>query len=96
MAEFRKCFNHFDKSKTRRLDPIEFKACLVSLGYNIRNDRQGEQDFARIMALVDPNRTGQVGFDAFVDFMTSEKTDQNTADQIIQSFRILAGDLVRL
>lgn len=93
MAEFRKCFNHFDKSKTRRLDPIEFKACLVSLGYNIRNDRQGEQDFARIMALVDPNRTGQVGFDAFVDFMTSEKTDQNTADQIIQSFRILAGDL---
>ena len=40
MDEFRKSFFHFDKNRTRRLEPKEFKACLVSLGYNIRDDRQ--------------------------------------------------------
>lgn len=40
LDEFRKSFNHFDKNRSRRLEPKEFKACLVSLGYNIRDDRQ--------------------------------------------------------
>ena len=40
MNEFRMSFNHFDKNKSRRLEPKEFKACLVSLGYKIRDDRQ--------------------------------------------------------
>lgn len=40
MNEFRVSFNHFDKNRSRRLEPKEFKACLVSLGYNIRDDRQ--------------------------------------------------------
>ena len=40
MNEFRMSFNHFDKNRTRRLEPKEFKACLISLGYKIRDDRQ--------------------------------------------------------
>jgi len=92
MEEFRKSFTHFDKSRNRQLDPKEFKACLVSLGYNIRGDKQGEADFQRIMAIVDPNRTNKVTFDAFLDFMTRETADTDTAEQVMQSFRILAGD----
>lgn len=92
LNEFRMSFNHFDKNRTGRLGPEEFKSCLVSLGYNIRNDRQGESDFRRIMSIVDPNNTGYVHFDAFLDFMTRESTDSDTAEQIIDSFRILAGD----
>ncbi|XP_067939162.1 alpha-actinin-like isoform X1 [Watersipora subatra] len=92
LDEFRKSFNHFDKNRSRRLEPKEFRACLVSLGYNIRDDRQGETDFQRIMAIVDPNGTGFVTFDAFLDFMTRETADTDTAEQVMQSFRILAGD----
>lgn len=40
MKEYRISFNHFDKGRTRRLEAKEFKACLVSLGYNIRDDPQ--------------------------------------------------------
>jgi actinin alpha 1/4 len=40
MNEFRMSFNHFDKSRTRRLEPKEFRSCLISLGYNIRDDKQ--------------------------------------------------------
>lgn len=40
--------------------------------------------------------TGYVHFDAFLDFMTRESTDTDTAEQVIDSFRILAGDKVHL
>lgn len=56
---------------------------------------KGEADFRRIMSVVDPNNTGYVHFDAFLDFMTRESTDSDTAEQIIDSFRILAGDKVK-
>lgn len=94
LNEFRMSFNHFDKNRTGRLGPDEFRSCLVSLGYNIRSDRQSETDFRRIMNIVDPNNTGYITFDSFLDFMTRETTDTDTAEQIIDSFRILAGDKV--
>ncbi|KAL0829240.1 hypothetical protein ABMA28_004065 [Loxostege sticticalis] len=92
LTEFRASFNHFDKNRTGRLAPEELKSCLVSLGYSIGKDRQGELDFQRILAVVDPNNTGYVSFDSFLDFMTRESTDTDTAEQVIDSFRILAGD----
>lgn len=56
---------------------------------------QGDAEFARIMGIVDPNGTGAVTFQAFIDFMSRETTDTDTADQVIASFKILAGDKVR-
>ena len=43
---------------------------------------------------MDPNNTGRVTFDAFLDFMTRETQDNDTAEQVLQSFRILAGEKV--
>ena len=55
---------------------------------------QGEIDFQRILSIVDPNASGYVQFDCFLDFMTRESTDVYTAEQVIDSFRILAADKV--
>lgn len=57
---------------------------------------QGEVEFARIMMLVDPNATGIVSFQSFIDFMTRETADTDTAEQVVASFRILAADKVRV
>uniref|UniRef100_A0A674IRC3 Actinin alpha 1 n=1 Tax=Terrapene triunguis TaxID=2587831 RepID=A0A674IRC3_9SAUR len=114
MNEFRASFNHFDRDHSGTLGPEEFKACLISLGYDIGNDAQkktgmmdsedfraclismgynmGEAEFARIMSIVDPNRLGVVTFQAFIDFMSRETADTDTADQVMASFKILAGD----
>ena len=51
-------------------------------------------EFARIMLLVDPNASGAVSFQSFIDFMTRETADTDTADQVVASFRILATDKV--
>ncbi|CAG10071.1 unnamed protein product [Tetraodon nigroviridis] len=83
MNEFRSSFNHFDRKKTGDMDTDDFRACLISMGYDM-----GEVEFARIMMLVDPNATGI----SFIDFMTRETADTDTAEQVVASFRILAAD----
>jgi len=92
LNEFRTSFNHFDKNRTGKLNPDEFKSCLISLGYSIGKDHQGEIDFQRIISIVDPNGSGFTQFDCFLDFMTRENVDSDTAEQVIDSFRILAAD----
>ncbi|XP_075892654.1 alpha-actinin-4-like isoform X5 [Nelusetta ayraudi] len=92
LIEYRASFNHFDKDHSGALKAEEFKACLISLGYDVENDKQGDAEFARIMGIVDPNNSGAVTFQAFIDFMSKETTDTDTADQVIASFKILAGD----
>ncbi|TRY84214.1 hypothetical protein DNTS_016412, partial [Danionella cerebrum] len=114
LHEYRASFNHFDRDHSGVLQAEEFKACLISLGYDVENDKQkrtgimdsddfrallistgtslGDAEFTRIMGIVDPNNSGAVTFQAFIDFMSRETTDTDTADQVIASFKILAGD----
>ncbi|XP_058261546.1 alpha-actinin-2-like isoform X2 [Hemibagrus wyckioides] len=75
------------QKKKGGMDTDEFRACLISMGYDL-----GEAEFARIMSVVDPNGKGTVTFQSFVDFMTRETTETDTAEQVVASFRILAGD----
>ncbi|XP_048842692.1 alpha-actinin-2-like [Brienomyrus brachyistius] len=87
MKEFRSSFSHFDRKKKGGMETDDFRACLISMGYAL-----GEAEFARIMTLVDPNQTGMVSFQSFVDFMTRETGETDTADQVVASFKILAAD----
>ncbi|KAK6037683.1 hypothetical protein COOONC_24812 [Cooperia oncophora] len=93
--EYRASFNHFDKDR-QGLDPEQLRACLISIGYNIRPGREGDADLHRILTHVDPNRMGRVPFDAFLDFMTAETADSDTVEQMIDSFRILAAGKVNI
>ncbi|KAL4640977.1 alpha-actinin-2 isoform X2 [Arapaima gigas] len=91
--EFKACLislgqvGHGKQKKKGAMETDEFRACLISMGYDL-----GEVEFARIMSLVDPNGTGVVSFQSFIDFMTRETGDTDTAEQVVASFRILAGD----
>uniref|UniRef100_A0A8D2DYK3 EF-hand Ca insensitive domain-containing protein n=1 Tax=Theropithecus gelada TaxID=9565 RepID=A0A8D2DYK3_THEGE len=44
------------------------------------------------ISIVDPNWLGVVTFQAFIDFMSRETANTDTADQVMASFKILAGD----
>uniref|UniRef100_UPI00398F8921 alpha-actinin-2-like n=1 Tax=Pristiophorus japonicus TaxID=55135 RepID=UPI00398F8921 len=87
LNEFRASFNHFDRKRNGKMEPDDFRACLISMGYDL-----GEVEFARIMTLVDANNTGVVTFQAFIDFMTRETAETDTAEQVMASFKILASD----
>jgi len=93
LKEFRLSFNHFDKDKSGMLEPNEFRQCLVSLGIsNVDSTSQGDAEFQRIMSIVDPNETGRVSLQPFIDYMTREMKDTDSVEQVMDSFRILAGD----
>uniref|UniRef100_A0A3P9A6G6 Actinin, alpha 2b n=1 Tax=Esox lucius TaxID=8010 RepID=A0A3P9A6G6_ESOLU len=87
MNEFRQSFTHFDRKKKGGMETDDFRACLISMGYDL-----GESEFARIMTLVDPNGSNKVTFQSFVDFMTRETGDSDTSEQVLASFKILASD----
>uniref|UniRef100_UPI003AAEA3F6 alpha-actinin-4 isoform X5 n=1 Tax=Centroberyx gerrardi TaxID=166262 RepID=UPI003AAEA3F6 len=87
LHEYRASFNHFDKKRSGQMASEDFRALLISTGNSL-----GDAEFARIMGIVDPNNSGAVTFQAFIDFMSRETTDTDTADQVIASFKILAGD----
>ncbi|XP_025753615.1 alpha-actinin-4 isoform X5 [Oreochromis niloticus] len=87
LYEYRASFNHFDKKRSGQMVSDDFRALLISTGNSL-----GEAEFNRIMGIVDPNGSGAVTFQAFIDFMSTETTDRDTADQVIASFKILAAD----
>uniref|UniRef100_A0A8C1AUW6 Actinin, alpha 1 n=1 Tax=Cyprinus carpio carpio TaxID=630221 RepID=A0A8C1AUW6_CYPCA len=81
MNEFRASFNHFDR--------VSITPCSSTPQFNIIKSKA---EFSRIMSIVDPNRLGVVTFQAFIDFMSRETADTDTADQVMASFKVLAGD----
>uniref|UniRef100_A0A665U114 Alpha-actinin-4-like n=1 Tax=Echeneis naucrates TaxID=173247 RepID=A0A665U114_ECHNA len=87
LYEYRASFNHFDKKRSGQMVSDDFRALLISTGNSL-----GDGEFSRIMGIVDPNGSGAVTFQAFIDFMSTETTDTDTADQVIASFKILAAD----
>lgn len=53
MEEFRKSFLHFDKSRSKRLETKEFKACLISLGCNnIRDNKQVKPNVISVLRTI--------------------------------------------
>jgi len=46
------------------------------------------------MANVDPTQTGFVTFEAFLDFMTRECSEEDSVDQLTLAFKTLSGDKV--
>lgn len=92
LTEYRKSFNHFDKNNNGFLDKNEFRACLLSLGYKLGSDPTNDPIFDKIWEDIDPNQTGSATCNQFIEFMTRETVDQDTADQVMNSFKILAGD----
>ncbi|XP_038075450.1 alpha-actinin-4-like [Patiria miniata] len=90
---FRQSFNKFDKNHSGKLDPMEFKSCLLSLSMAPPDDKSGRNpEFDRIMQSVDPNHDGYVTFEAFLYYMSREATDTDTSEQVKGSFKVLAGN----
>lgn len=92
MAEFKQSFDHFDKDKSGELDKMEFRGCLISLGIDIPSVAEaGDEEFERIMRVVDPSGDGKIQFGEFVAFMADERAGAETKDALVEQFSILAN-----
>lgn len=84
LEEFESVFRHFDRDSSNSLQEIEFSAALASLGL-VYDDREMHTVFREVS-----DNKSNVGFEQFIRFMVSVTEDQNTAEQVFQSFREVA------
>ena len=90
LEEFESVFRHFDRDGSNSLQELEFSAALASLGLVYDEDEMHEI-FERV-----GGRKEYVTFEEFIRFMVSVTEDQNTAEQVFQSFREVADGKVHL
>jgi actinin alpha len=83
VSELTECFNHFDRDRTGTLARDEFKAALSAIG-EILTDEQVEEVYAKYG---DP-----LPRDGFVEFMSKRMSATDSEDDILEAFKIIAGD----
>ncbi|KAK3375498.1 hypothetical protein B0H63DRAFT_281206 [Podospora didyma] len=84
LEEFESVFRHFDRDDTNSLAELEFSAALASLGLVFSEDEMHDY------FLTTSNGRDRVTFEQFIGFMVEVTEDQNTAEQVFQSFREVA------
>lgn len=84
LEEFESVFRHFDRDVSNSLQELEFSAALASLGLVFSEDEMHEY------FLETSNGKDYVTFEQFIRFMVDVTEDQNTAEQVYQSFREVA------
>ncbi|RDI79825.1 hypothetical protein Vi05172_g10163 [Venturia inaequalis] len=84
LEEFESVFRHFDRDLSNSLHEIEFSAALASLGLVYDEDEMHEK-FRQTSG-------GRecVTFEQFIRFMVDVTEDQNTAEQVFESFKEVA------
>lgn len=93
LEEFESVFRHFDRDSSNTLHEFEFSAALASLGLVYDEDEMHEV-FVETCGENRMERNAGVSFEQFIRFMVSVTEDQNTAEQVFQSFREVADGKV--
>ncbi|KAK1240713.1 hypothetical protein MKX07_006146 [Trichoderma sp. CBMAI-0711] len=84
LEEFESVFRHFDRDASNSLQELEFSAALASLGLVFSEEEMHDY-------FVETSGGNQyVTFEQFIRFMVDVTEDQNTAEQVFQSFREVA------
>ncbi|GAE00084.1 conserved hypothetical protein [Paecilomyces variotii No. 5] len=89
LEEFESVFRHFDRDSSNTLHEIEFSAALASLGLVYDEDEMHEV-FVETCGADRLASNAGVSFEQFIRFMVSVTEDQNTAEQVFQSFQEVA------
>ncbi|KAI6380876.1 hypothetical protein MCOR25_001401 [Pyricularia grisea] len=84
LEEFESVFRHFDRDDSNSLAELEFGAALASLGV-VFSEGEMHEYFVETAKGRD-----RITFEQFIRFMVEVTEDQNTAEQVYQSFREVA------
>lgn len=84
LEEFESVFRHFDRDDSNSLQELEFNAALASLGLVFSEDEMHDY------FMDTSGGRDEVTFEQFIRFMVDVTEDQNTAEQVFQSFREVA------
>jgi len=90
VEEFKETFKHFDQDADDHLSKLEFKSCLSGLGVVELDFEGGDKRFESIFNKV-ADGGDSVNFEKFLKYMISITRDEESPEQIEDSFNVLAG-----
>jgi Ca2+-binding EF-hand superfamily protein len=90
LEEFESVFRHFDRSLRNALGELEFSAALASLGL-VYDEKEMHEKF-----MITSQNREYVTFEQFIKFMVEVTEDQNTAEQVFESFKEVADGKVTI
>lgn len=93
LEEFESVFRHFDRDGSNTLTEIEFSAALASLGL-VYDEQEMHDKYLEVCGSSASRKVEGVGFEQFIHFMVSVTEDQNTAEQVFESFKEVADGKV--
>ena len=93
LEEFESVFRHFDRDSSNTLQELEFSAALASLGL-VYDEVEMHQVYVEVCGANRLSQNAGVSFEQFIRFMVSVTEDQNTAEQVFQSFKEVADGKV--
>lgn len=93
LEEFESVFRHFDRDASNTLQELEFSAALASLGL-VYDEEEMHEVYVETCGRTRLAQNAGVSFEQFIRFMVSVTEDQNTAEQVFQSFREVADGKV--
>ena len=88
LEEFESVFRHFDRDLSNSLQELEFSAALASLSL-VYDEQEMKETFREVSG-----GKSYVTFEQFIRFMVAVTEDQNTAEQVFQSFKEVADGKV--
>lgn len=88
LEEFESVFRHFDRHSSNSLTELEFSAALASLGLVYSEQEMHERFLETIQG------SSHVSFEQFIRFMVAVTEDQNSAEQVFESFKEVADGKV--
>ena len=88
LEEFESVFRHFDRDLSNSLQELEFSAALASLSL-VYDEQEMKETFREVSG-----GKNHVTFEQFIRFMVAVTEDQNTAEQVFQSFKEVADGKV--
>lgn len=87
IEEIREAFNLFDTDGSGTIDPKELKAAMQSLGFEAKN-----QTIYQMIADIDRDGNGNIGFEEFLDMMTAKMSDSDSREDIQKVFNLFDDD----
>merc|ERR1711974_33959 len=87
LSEYKEVFDHFDRDKDGKIDPLEFKGVLQALGDGLNETQAGA-----LLTKLDKDEDGRLSFQEFLPYLEEKAKGSDSKSEIIASFKILAGD----
>uniref|UniRef100_A0A1W7RAW0 Calglandulin n=1 Tax=Hadrurus spadix TaxID=141984 RepID=A0A1W7RAW0_9SCOR len=85
--DIKEAFDLFDAEGTGYIEGKELKVAMRALGFEPR-----KEEIKLIVAEIDKNKLGKIGFDDFVTLMTTKMAEKDTNEEILKAFQLFDID----